>query len=237
VLLPVILFVIKDGPVYIGLKPYGLYKAGAKTGVSSNAEESGLTRSEAVRTSSFWILSLAGMLLTFCQGGLHVHTISFLSDIGYTAGFAAAVSSTYMIILTGCKVGMGYVFDRLGSLKASLLIGGCCALFPVFGLFAAIPFVPWIYVTFLGIASSGSSVLGSVLTANYFGRKDYSRVYSIISMFSYIGTAASAPFMGSIFDTTGSYTLALILMASTGVAVCVCLYAAYRTSKRIVFTG
>ena len=233
VLIPVLLFIIKDRPEDAGLEPY---RSGKRESEEMHPTgETGLTRGEAFRTASFWLLAIAVMGITLCQGGPHVHTISFLNDIGYSAAYASTVSSVYMIFLTGFKVIMGLVFDRLGPLKGSMLIGGCCVLFPVFALFATFPVSPWIYALALGLASSGATVLGPILTGSYYGRKDFSRIYSIISMFSFIGVVISSPFFGSIYDVTGSYTLAWFFVIGMGIVVCICLIGAYRTRKKIVY--
>jgi MFS family permease len=234
VLIPVILLIIKDKPLDIGLEPYRSGERDRVHAQPSKETDTGITREEAFRSVSFWLLAFAVMGITLCQAGPHVHTVSFLSDIGYTTVFASTVSSVYMVLLTVCKVVMGFVFDRLGSLKASLLIGGCCVLFPIFALSASFPAVPWIYALLLAAASSGSTVLGTVLTADYFGRKDFSRVYSIISMFSYAGVAVSSPVLGSIFDITGSYSFAWFLIIGMGIVVCLCLFGANKVSKNII---
>ncbi len=235
VLIPVILLIIKDKPSDKGLEPYSLPsgRKNAKQGLGQNV---GLTRKEALKKASFWALAIGVLGITLCQAGPHVHTVSFLSDIGYSSAFAASVSSVYMLLLTACKIIMGYVIDRLGSLKASLLIGGSCIVFPVVALFAIFPAIPWVYAAFLAVASSGSTILSAILTTNYFGGKDFSRVYSVVTMFMYGGVAISSPLLGSLYDLTGGYTTAWILIACIGVFVCVCLIAANKTSKSIVFS-
>lgn len=235
VLISVILFIVKDKPEDMGLEPYRSNGGGKKNAQPSFGLNVGLTREESFRTGSFWLLAIAALGITLCQAGPHVHTVSFLSDIGYSASYAAAISSVYMLLLTACKIGMGFMLDRLGSLKGSMLIGGCCVLFPILALLAAFPVAPWVYAIILAMASSGSTVLGIILTTNYFGGKDFARVYSIISMFSYIGVAISSPLLGIIYDTTGSYSNAWVLIIGIGIVVCICLLGANQMSKRLVF--
>ncbi|MDL2234103.1 MFS transporter [Ruminococcaceae bacterium OttesenSCG-928-L11] len=235
VLLLVILFVVQNKPEDKGLEPYRTGESQKKSAQPSVSLDVGLTREEAFHKTAFWMLAIAVMGITLCQAGPHVHTASFLSDIGYSSAFASSVSSVYMLLLTACKVVMGYVFDKLGSLKGSLLIGGCCVLFPIVALFAANPVIPWVYIVFLAMASSGATILATVLTTNYFGGKDFSRVYSIISMFSYFGITISSPLLGTIYDLTGGYTVAWILIACVGIVVCACLIGTNRLSRSIVF--
>lgn len=233
ILIPVILFLVKDNPEVMGLSPYrsGKGQTPSQQGIPLNT---GLSRKEALRTPTFWLLAIAVMGITLCQAGPHVHTVSFLSDVGYSSAYASAVSSVYMILLTASKIIMGFVFDKLGSLKGSLLIGGCCAIFPLIALAAAFPLAPWLYALTLSLASSGATILSNILTANYFGRKDFSGIYSLITMFSYAGVAISSPMLGAIYDKTGSYSSAWILICALGILVCVCLILAYRKSQHLI---
>ena len=236
ILIPIILFVVKDKPEEMGLAPYRTSSSG-KTDVTDvtdvtgekavNGAVAGLTRSEAFRTFAFWLLALAALGIALSQAGPHIHIVAFISDKGYPLAFTSAISSGYMIILAGNKIAMGWIFDRLGSLKGSLLIGGCCVVFPVFALSAGTPAAAWVFALTLSIASSGSTILLAVLTANYFGRKDFARVFSVVSLFSTTGVAISSPSLGLIFDITGSYNLAWHLIIGIGVVVCGCLAGAY----------
>ena len=245
ILVPVILFIVKDKPEDIGLESYRISKntnLDIKPGSSQERSpgrgtaDMGITRNEAFRTVSFWLLAAGVMGITLCQAGPHIHTISFLSDIGYSIAFASIISSAYFVFLTGFKVFMGLAFDRLGSLRGSMLIGGACVVFPIFALLAAFPVFPWVYALVLGLASSGATILGPILSANFYGKKDFSKIFSVISMFSHIGVVISSPIYGAIFDITGRYSLAWVLSIGAGIVVCICLFGAYRTSKKIMFT-
>ena len=231
VLIPIVLFIVKNNPENIGLMPYLSKKVQNKDSQGGNDPNTGLTRNQALRTKTFWLFSIAIMGVTLCQSGPHVHTMSFLSDIGYSMVFASGVSSTYLFFLTVFKVIMGLVFDRLGSLKGSLLIGVSCVLFPISALLAGFPVFPWIYAFVLGLAASGSTILGPILTVNYFGRKDFSRIYSVVSMLTYIGITVSSPAYGTIFDTTGSYSPAWVFTIVLAIALCFCFLGAERSYK------
>jgi len=232
VMIPIILFVVKDKPEDKGLEPYRVNNDNQADAKAGNGAVAGLTRSEAFKMPGFWLLAIAALVIALCQSGPHVHTVAFISDIGYSLAFASTISSAYMMFLSGSKIAMGWVFDRLGSLRGSLLIGGCCAIFPVFALLARFQAMTWVYALVLSIASSGGTVLLNVLTANYFGRKDYSQIFSVVSMFNTIGIAISSPSLGLIFDTTGSYNLAWYLIMGIGIVACFCLYGTYMASKK-----
>lgn len=232
--LPIVLFMIRDKPEDMGVEAYRKSNSSGEEEKSSVLNgDNGLTRKQAMSTPTFWLLFIAVFIIAVCQAGPNSNTVSILSDIGYSSAFAASVSSAYMIILTICKVGMGHIFDRLGSMKGSMLIGVCCIIFPLVALFNYISFVPWIYVAVLAVAGSGSTVLGTVLSLNYFGRKDYARVYSLIALGTQLGAAFSSPFLGIIYDMTGGYNLAWYLICGMAVIICICLIMANKTSKKL----
>lgn len=221
VLLPIITLVIRNKPAEMGLVPYTDRKTSGITAATDT--NYGLTRPEALKTRAFWFLMLACFGVTLCQGGAHTSTTTFLNDIGYSAVYAARISSAYMILLTVCKILMGFLFDKLGSLGGSLIIGTACILFPVAARFAELPGLPWLYAILLAIASSGGTVMSTILTTNCFGRKDFARIYSIISMAIYAGAAISTPALGLVFDLTGGYNAAWSILTLVGGCICLCL--------------
>ena len=219
---PIILFVVRDKPESIGLEAYR--KPGATTESKKVNDNTGVTRKQALRSVSLWSLFIAVVGIAICQAGPNTNTVSILTDIGYTASFSASVSSAYLLSQTVCKVGMGYVFDKLGPLKGGLLIGGSCIVYPIVALFNHVSFVPWIYVFLLAIANSGSTVLGAVLVSSYFGRRDYSNIYSIITLATQLGAALSNPLLGTIYDLTGGYNAFWFIVMGVGVIVCACMF-------------
>ena len=226
ILLPVILFVVKDKPEDAGLEPYR-----DKAARPEAAAIGGLTRGEALRSPVFWLLAAVAMGVTLAQAGANIHTISFMRDLGYSVGFASTIAAVFLISNTAFKILIGMVLDRLGS-KAALLFGVSCILFPAFALFAKYRFVPFAYAIFLSLATAGATILNTFLTAEYFGRKDFSRIYSLVSMFSYMGMVISFPGLGFVYDVTGSYSYGWYIIMAIGTIVCVSLLAAEGINRK-----
>lgn len=227
---PVLIVIIRDHPEDAGLTPYIKIESPNNTSFVPTSS-SGFTRSEAMKMPAFWLLFASAAGITICQAGANSNTVAILNDIGYTAAYAARISSCYMIMLTTFKILMGKVFDRVGSLTGSLIIGSCCVLFPLTALFIRFPGMPWLYAFFLAVAGSGASVMVSVLAGDYFGRKDYARIYSILALGPQLGAVFSSPMLGYIYDTTGGYRTAWFLIIGLGVLVCCFLYCAYHGVK------
>lgn len=225
--LPVILFVIRDAPEQIGLTPYR--SGGPVHKLTQDAQ--GMNYAQALRTPCFWLLLIAIMGIAVGQAGPNSNTVSILDDTGYSPEYAARVSSVYMVLLTVSKIGMGFVFDSIGALGGTLVIAICGILFPIAALFNHLPGVPWLYVSLLAVAGTGSTVLGAVLTSRYFGRKDYARIYSVIALGTQLGAAVSSPFLGYVYDRTGGYDTAWYALIGLEILVTLCLLASYRAGR------
>ena len=232
-LLPAVLLVVRDAPGQMGLAPYRSGQEGERK-VALPAQ--GLSRKGAGKTAPFWLLAAGFFLISVCCGGPYTHTTAYFSDIGYTSAYAASVTSVYMVFLTIGKVLLGGIFDRFGALRATVLIGLCCIAFPVLALLGRIPLMPFCYAAVLGIADAGCSVAITVLVSRVFGDADFSSIFGVMSMVSTFGIAASGPLMGMIYDISGGYAAAWVMLLILGALTAVCLVGAvvlmHRREKR-----
>lgn len=237
VLIPVILLLIKDRPEDMGLKPYTKTTAPDEKGAEPpDAQPIGLTRGQALKTPTFWLLAVSVFLIAFCSAGPQQHTASYLTDIGYSPAFATSIISFYLIVLTVGKISLGALFDKFGVFMGSLFVGACCIVSPTLALAAGIPAMPWVYTVVLGLANSGISVPNSVLTSTYFGDREFSSIFSMVTMASTLGTAVSAPLMGAIYDFTGHYNPGWYLAIAAGCVVTACLVGVNITGKKLSAT-
>lgn len=234
IIVPVALFLIQNKPEDMGLIPYKENSSG--DGVKPDVEGTisvNLTVSEAMRTPVFYLLALAFFLIAILAGGPHIHTMPFLSDIGYSPAYAASVVSFIMVLLTVGKILLGMIFDRLGTLLGCLFVGVCCMSYPLFAMFAAVPGMPFVYGLFYGMASSAFSVPVNVLITRYFGERDFPQIFGIYSMITTLGTAIAVPSMGMVYDVYGHYDLAWRILLIFAVIVLFALVSAFILSKRV----
>ncbi len=110
VILPAALFVFKDSPASMGLKPDG---GGSVRRSSSTVVSGSLSVGQAIRTPHFWLLALGFGLLLYGITGWAVHQVPFWVSVGYsreTAVFLAALVSGVGILF---RLGFGVVIDRI----------------------------------------------------------------------------------------------------------------------------
>jgi len=230
VLIPIILFLVKDRPQDMGLEAYK-QKDKADTNTTA-AKSEGLTLAEARKNPLFLLLAIALLGVSMSSSAPNAHTVPYLSDLGYSAGMVSSVIAFSMVFLTVGKIFMGYVFDKFGILIGGLALGIFCILSPTFALLALNPVAPWLHAIFLGLASTGFSLTANIYAMKFFGNKDFPTILSILSVVTALGAAFSPPLMGFAYDFLSSYTIAWITLIITGIIVTLCLAGATIMHRR-----
>lgn len=234
ILLPVIWLVVRDKPEDMGLCPY--VENASPNDATCTYRPTGLTRNQAAKTPAFWFLMLGLFFCGFTTMGVQPHTISYLSDIGYDYGFASTIVSALMLSMIVGKLSLGFLFDKVGSLRGSLA-GSFAALAAVVCILLAKTSVAaiWLYAFAIGFACSTGTVAVNYLTASYFGDKDFSRILPLTSMAATLGISIATPLSGAIYDLLGSYEPAWYMYLVTAVLEIVFLVLAYRCGSRLTY--
>jgi MFS family permease len=173
----------------------------------------GLDRATALRSRVFWTISIGFIAVATAISGLVVHMVPLLRDTGMPLPQAAAIASFIGIGVILGRVLIGWTIDRLFAPYVAAVVfltTACgCALLNLGGSQTA-PVAAFL----IGFALGAEIDLIAYLTARYFGMRNYGFLYgSIYSMFS-IGAAAGPAIVGHLFDSYGSYSVALWIMAS-----------------------
>jgi len=232
ILLPIIIFLIKEKPENIGLKPYTLPDSNKSD--KNTESDVGIPFKAAQKTCRFWLLLTSFFLITTFAAATNTHTAPFLSDLGYPIATVSAVVSLFMIALTGGKIVLGLVYDRFGVMAGNSVIIACCFIFPIAALLSHIPAFPWVYALTMGMASCGVSVPVSILIIRHFGQRDFPVIFSFFTMLTTLGAAVSVPLMGAVHDNMGSYQLAWFVFLGFAVVISACLIIAELFYKRNV---
>jgi len=234
ILIPTILFLIKERPESMGLFPYEKENGGSN--IAKN-EPKGLTLLEARKTPTFWLLAIALLCISISASAPNAHTAPYLGDIGYSVYLISAVVSLTMIVLMVGKIFMGHVFDRFGTMFGGIALGLFCILSPAFALLAIYPTAPWLHALFLGLASTGFSIPANIFAMKYFGEKDFPAILSILSMIMAFGAAFSPPGMGLAYDFFGNYIFAWQMLIVLGIIVVIGLIGVNLTGKKLINAG
>lgn len=178
------------------------------TDSEKNVSEWGLTRKEALKTKTYWLMSLALFMIVFVVIGLLSNFERILSQqgaSGETIGILGAVIGIMVIVgrlLAGALIdkfwapAIGCVFFSI--LLISLLAFNTLPFTFAIGLFLAAA---------IGLASGAELDLLAYLTSRYFGPKNYSEIFGgIFAVFAF-GGGLAPPIFGQLAENTGSYAL------------------------------
>ena len=205
---------MRRDPAGLGLRPLGAEKNG--TGAVEHTAD-GLNLKEAIARRQFWILCLAKLSDMFCLFTIVTHIVPHGIDQGLTHSMAVMVLST----IGGCsilgRILLGAAFDRL-SARSSLMI--CCALLLTSLILLQIsndPRLLFLFALIYGVAHGGFFAVASPSVANYFGTRSHGLIFSIVFFAGTLGGTVGPLLSGKIFDLTGSYDIAFLLL--TGFAV------------------
>jgi len=90
-----------------------------------------------------------------------------------------------------------------------------------------------IFATIFGIAFGTRGTLMTVLRAEVFGRANFSRLAGLMDPISSVSVLLSPLFAGKVFDSSGSYQLALIVLASVNALGAILLLGVHVPQKSI----
>lgn len=229
VLIPVTGFVIRRCPADKGLKPYGEGETAAAG--KKPVKEWDVSLKEAKKTPILWVFvfGATAMYLTSC---VLAHIPAAIVDAGYDAATAANIASLYFAVAIGGKLLLGMILDKFGR-KAGLIFGNGCFIASVLCLMF-IKAAPFLYIMALlfGIGTCICQVTYPILSSSVFGTSHYSEIFGFITMFTRLGGAFGSPLIGLVYDLTGSYHLAWILMAVLGVLMTLAMLYALRASQK-----
>lgn len=208
-------------PEDMGLLPDGAEQPTTKT--SSQSEHSRIaitepsepvwTRREAMATASFWLLAATFGVSNMAFQAINISLVPYVQDLGYVNTMVAAIITFRAIIMSVGGFVMGFVAEHSGKglIRISPLIIQIFS--ALLFLTADKPALLWLAITLYGFGAAGVLVSQEVIWANYFGRFSLGSVRSIGFLMS-MGFGAIGPVaMNALFDLTGSYRLAFIILS------------------------
>ncbi len=210
-LIPVTIL-IRETPESMGLKPDNdIVNPDEQEVETSN--EINWSIGQAVKTFSLWQLALSGGLFYIVHGGVNNHMAALLQDYGLTPN-QAAIAISINAIFTGLGgLIWGWITDKLSMRLCYLILSGLMGISSIGFILVSGIFSAWITAAIFGISLGGLLVVPSVAIANYYGRNSLGTIRGFIEPFGSAGTAIGAILSGIIFDLTGVYEIALILLA------------------------
>lgn len=221
--LPLTLFCFKQHrPEHYGLLPDGAVEKAPETtrkveqGVQqTKIQELEFTVKQAMKTPGFWLLIVMAGIHGLATPVMNIHTIPFLTDQGIDPVKAAGMMSLFILASIPARISAGFIADRAKTSHLPLLVGGAYVLQAAgFAVYLLNPTIAMVYVWFIlyGIGMGAVTVLPPVIRARYYGRKSFGAIHGISTLLiAPVGVAAPV-YAGWVYDTTGKYIAAYILL-------------------------
>lgn len=172
------------------------------------------SRSEAIRTGTFWLLVITFGIASMGVTGLNLHVYPYVTDIGHSPVVAATVMSLIASMQLFSPLGWGLLAERMDVRVAAMLRFVIQAI--GLGLATMTGNLLCLYAGFFlyGIGLGGNMVLPEILWANYFGRRSLGRVRGLGMLISQALAAVGPPFFGFLFDATNGYGLSFAIFGA-----------------------
>jgi MFS family permease len=216
IVIPATLALIRSRPADLGLLPDGDLPLSRSAGSTINGEGQaqavpGLTLSDSVRSSAFWVLSLSQCLWIFGSMSVIGHLVAYLRDVGFESGVAASSLGIALGISVVGRLLFGYFADRFTKksiMVVPLLLHGASVLC-LLGIQSpgALP----AFVTLFGLGLGGGAVLIPLLVGECFGLLSFGKILGMVMISATLGAAVGPVLTGWIYDVTGAYQFAFLL--------------------------
>jgi MFS family permease len=183
-------------------------------GEAPRPEEPAFTARQALRTSTFWLLSLVHASALLIVGTVLVHQIPHMVEgIGLSATTAGSVVGVLVVVVMCGQLLGGWIGDRVN--KRLIIFGAMWVHAVAMAVFAYAETSTGAVVFALlhGAAWGVRGTLINSIRADYFGRASYATISGFSSLLIMIGMTSGPMFSGIVYDLTGSYRGAFLTLA------------------------
>lgn len=232
--IPPVFFLLRNKPEDMGLHPDGLTdeEYAAREALRDQPQTAGIRRvmldvsftaKEALRTRTFYLMTLGQTTLALVISGLHFHWSNYMVESqGLTRGVAVASISISSLAAIPSGLVAGFLVERIHVRHILMVTSLGFGASVVILLFTTTPFMAYTYGITLGLFSGVMFTTTTVIYADYFGRDHIGAIRGMISPVQQI-TNASGPLVASLaLDITGTYTGILWVFAGLTTVTAFC---------------
>jgi MFS family permease len=180
---------------------------------SSPSTLTGLTWQQGLKSIQFWIIVAVLFASSVAMNGAITQLVALLTDRGMTPVGAALCASTLGGSSLAGRVVIGWVLDRFFGARVAFVV----YLITAGGIFllarAGSLLVGCLAAGLIGVGAGGEADITPYLLTRYFGLRAFSTLYGLTWTFYAVAGAIGPVIMGRAFDTTGSYTSLLTVLA------------------------
>lgn len=220
-LLALLYLFLRDKPSQMGLKPFG-QNSGTKnrqTADASHTQWAGHTFKELLRMPQFYLMAACIFLSCLCVYLSFCVIVPHFQDRGYTANEATNFHSTMLIVLSFAKLFGGWLSDRIGAKKVTVLTMAMAACGQWLLADSTNTALSYLGVCLLAIGLLVTTITAPLLTMPLFGYRAFGSITGIFMAMCSLGSMLSTPLANLAYDTLGSYAPAFRVAAVMDIVV------------------
>lgn len=179
-------------------------------------EEHSVGLREALNTSSFWLLAFGFFTCGFTMAFANAHFLAYADDMGMSATAAADIVAVIAIFSIGGSFALGLAADRWPRHLVLSLVYALRGLSFVLLWILPVGHLLYVYAIVLGISWTATTPLTAAISADLYGRARIGVIFGTMYSFMNLGFGAGSFLDGVVYDTFGSYRIALLVNAAMG---------------------
>lgn len=204
-------------PEDVGLLPDGAKaEAAAASGAGdgrSAEPEPAFTRKEALRTRTFWVLSIFTALVYPVQAGMSLHQAAHMMESGLSPATAATAVSLFSLASAVSGFGVGFVLRRVGPRPTMIFSAVVLCVSTIAMMVVSTSALGFLAAILFGLGIGGVHTILPVAWADFFGRKNYGAIRGV-ALTVQVGSQAMGPLISGVLrDFTSSYQASLTCFA------------------------
>ena len=203
-------------------EPYGEFPDGepmarprqqASTAAGQANDEPDYTWQEAVRTKTFWLITLGHAGSSIVIATITVHLGPMLDDRGFTLQTIGLVVGAYTGVAAVFTLIGGYIGDRLPIRLALFSFSALQSGAVILLLVADSQTMVFLFAVVMGIGFGGRNPLTTAIRGVYFGRKAFASITGMSMIPMNILLLGAPLFAAIMFDATQSYFIPMLVVS------------------------
>ncbi len=192
-------------------------------GQGKEAVTADLTLRQALRTRSFWAVSVGDAITGLVFAIFTIHLVYFLTESGVEQGAATTAFAILLLCLSVGTAVFGLTADRVPLRGLMVFAYGLPALITLLLLPSGIAVLPLLFAVLCGTCGGGRTALFPLALVRCFGASHMGAIYGLSNSFFLVGNALGPLIAAYLYDTTGStrpvYALACLLFVVSAVLI------------------
>jgi MFS family permease len=195
----------------------------------------GIDLKRALKTPYFYIVCFYVFVMGLVIQSLSAIFPAHMKDVGLDPAYVTTVVSIYAVILAGTKFFTGFAYDRLGLPVTLTLCNVATVIAPVLLalLGADSQRLAMVYGIVYAIGVPIQTIGMPLLTADLFGQRDEASILGVLVAVSTVGYAVGTPMANLFYDSQGTYSTALTIMAVSMAVASVAIVFALGQAKKL----